>query len=595
MAGTWSAGSNVGYATYQPFAGGGPTSAFAACGGGTAVKTSREWNGTTWSAGDNTATARTRCASGDAGTASNALICGGFTGSSVLSSTEEYNGTAWATGGTLATARQNHILCGNASNALAMAGRTLAWGWITTNEAYNGAAWSSSSTCGERGNATGGGNSTDAFVCGGEDSGNLYLQSCKTWNGSAWADQNNLNTGRKEFGGGGTSAAAICFGGTTGSISAVTEEWDGTSWAAGGNLNTARRLVSGGAGATGDSGSGISISGYTTTSVQTVETYEWTLSSEELIRILSENRQSSSGRITRFKPKLLWSPPTVLTTPTYDGSGQAVHPSVVYISESFAGYKYWMGITPYPGGNDDYENPSILASNDGVTWAVPDGITNPLAPKPSHHNSDCCLVWDASISTLYLYYVEMLTDITHTIYRFAITEDPLTVSTKVQCLQSSSYLFAPAVVKNGTNDWVMWVFDGANKLHRYISADGVSWSSDTIVGIYNQSNGLATSLTLVSWHLSVTKRDDRYLFFICAYPAGGNNAQTDLYWAYADSIDSPIWFDTTAILNEFTGWGNRQVYLSCMTTMENGTNRLYISAATTNPYWRTGYADISLS
>jgi len=254
-----------------------------------------------------------------------------------------------------------------------------------------------------------------------------------------------------------------------------------------------------------------------------------------------------------------------------------------------------MGITPYPNGNDDYENPSLLASNDGITWEVPSGITNPLAPKPSHHNSDCCLVWDASISTLYLYYVEMLNDITHTIYRFAITESPLTVSSKVKCMQSSSYLLSPAVVKNGDNDWVMWVFDNttSNQLHRYTSTDGITWSGDTIVGIYN-SSGQHIESSLIPWHLSATKWGDRYLFLFCAFPYGGNSAGTDLYWGIADRMDGHIFFDTSALLTEFTGWGNRQVYLSSLIPIEGGSYRLYISAATTAAVWRTGYADISL-
>ncbi len=37
-------------------------------------------------------------------------------------------------------------------------------------------------------------------------------------------------------------------------------------------------------------------------------------------------------------------------------------------------------MTPYPNGNDTYENPSILAGNDGTSWAVPAGLINPIDP-----------------------------------------------------------------------------------------------------------------------------------------------------------------------------------------------------------------------
>ena len=39
---------------------------------------------------------------------------------------------------------------------------------------------------------------------------------------------------------------------------------------------------------------------------------------------------------------MLASEPTKLTIPTYDGSGQCVHPSVVYCSTPVGGYRWWM-------------------------------------------------------------------------------------------------------------------------------------------------------------------------------------------------------------------------------------------------------------
>lgn len=593
MAGTWSAGSDVGYATYQPNAGGSQASAFAAGGGGTVNATCREWNGSAWSAGGNLLSVRTRCASGDAGNASDAVVTGGYTGSAGLKNAMTYNGTSWSWVGDMSVIRWSHSTSGDSADAITLGGGN-AGGKLDSVESFNGSTWANAATYTFAVlSPASGGDSSDAISTCGLNS-TTYQSTCEVYNGSSWTNKNSLSMARYEHGCGGCSSYAVAFGGRGPSIMNSTEEYDGTSWATGGNLNTARRLVSGGASATGSSGSGISIAGYTTRIVQTVETYAWTTSLEEITRILSENRQSSSGRITRFKPKLLWSPPTVLTTPTYDGSGQTVHPSVVYIDGGFAGYKYWMGITPYPGGNDDYENPSLLASNDGITWEVPSGITNPLAPMPSHHNCDCCLVWDNDASVLYLYYVEYLSSGVINIYRFPITEDPLTVGTKVLCTPDTAVGWSPCVYRNGPGDWVMWFLDKDVKLQKWVSTDGLVWSGQTFPEFYNISDGLRTKNTLIPWHISVNKFGDKYIFLSCAYPASGNNGQTDLYWAYADSMDAPIMFDTVAILNEFTGWGNAQVYLSCLTKTEDDSYRMYISARTTSWVWRTGYADITL-
>ena len=53
------------------------------------------------------------------------------------------------------------------------------------------------------------------------------------------------------------------------------------------------------------------------------------------------------------------------TIPLYGASG-VVHPDVLYFSGGKDGYEYWMVYTPYPPGSK--ENPSIVRSNDGITW-----------------------------------------------------------------------------------------------------------------------------------------------------------------------------------------------------------------------------------
>src|ERR1700750_1662651 len=52
--------------------------------------------------------------------------------------------------------------------------------------------------------------------------------------------------------------------------------------------------------------------------------------------------------------------PAVMSGPTYDGSGQAVHPDIVAFDAPWHGARYWMTMTPYPKSNQHLENPSIL-------------------------------------------------------------------------------------------------------------------------------------------------------------------------------------------------------------------------------------------
>ena len=95
-----------------------------------------------------------------------------------------------------------------------------------------------------------------------------------------------------------------------------------------------------------------------------------------------------------------------LDIPTYEHSGQAVHPDVVRFAVAWQGWEYWMAMTPFPKGKEAFENPSILVSHDGLRWQVPTGLSNPLAQTPERkgYNSDPDLSYDAVNDRLVLIY-----------------------------------------------------------------------------------------------------------------------------------------------------------------------------------------------
>lgn len=48
----------------------------------------------------------------------------------------------------------------------------------------------------------------------------------------------------------------------------------------------------------------------------------------------------------------------------------AYHPKVLDLGkDGWNGYRYWVSYTPYPQGNDEYENPHIVASNDLINYS----------------------------------------------------------------------------------------------------------------------------------------------------------------------------------------------------------------------------------
>ena len=76
---------------------------------------------------------------------------------------------------------------------------------------------------------------------------------------------------------------------------------------------------------------------------------------------------------------------------TYDGSFQAVHPSVV----KWEG-EYWLAVTPYPYGMEEYENPSIFHgfSFDGLIPHRQNPIAKLAKQQFGCHYSDPCLFVD---------------------------------------------------------------------------------------------------------------------------------------------------------------------------------------------------------
>jgi len=120
------------------------------------------------------------------------------------------------------------------------------------------------------------------------------------------------------------------------------------------------------------------------------------------IFLVSTAACSSGVEHVQVSPVPLANAPNPLVTPTYDGSGQSIEPDVTFIAPPWHGFNYWMAFSPYPNGNERDENPSILASNDGVNWQVPPGLHNPLALPSSTdlYLDDASIFYDSASDQL---------------------------------------------------------------------------------------------------------------------------------------------------------------------------------------------------
>ncbi len=224
---------------------------------------------------------------------------------------------------------------------------------------------------------------------------------------------------------------------------------------------------------------------------------------------------------------------------TYDGSGQVVHPDVTV----------WPGdpdplrlaITPYPGGNAAYENPSLFAGDDGRTWTIPAGVQNPVERAKSGYLSDPDLVYDSHSATLALYYRQVVSG--HNVIWLARSTDGINWASPVQVASAPNHqIVSPAVVRDAPGaPWSMWSVNSgsagcdarATVVERRTSQDGVHWSAPIRTDLAQPGE--------VIWHIDVAWVGARgeYWALYNTYQSGGTCVTGALY--LARSTDGIHW------------------------------------------------------
>ena len=179
-------------------------------------------------------------------------------GNVVTTSCFEYDGTNWTAGGSSNTARMSGGASGTQTATIAAGGnKPPANAAMGDAEEYNGTGWTTITSATAQARVTAGfGSSTSAYIAGGATgpTGAVLSGAVQEWDGSSWNTKTSLATARY-FGAGatsGTATAGLAFGGYTTTFVASTEEWNSSlnvitagAWAAGGTLNTGRQVAGG--------------------------------------------------------------------------------------------------------------------------------------------------------------------------------------------------------------------------------------------------------------------------------------------------------------------------------------------------------------
>lgn len=206
---------------------------------------------------------------------------------------------------------------------------------------------------------------------------------------------------------------------------------------------------------------------------------------------------------------------------TYDGSGEAVHPDFVRVPASWGGDPFRLVATPYPGGNQTYENPSFFTGSTGTSWAVPAGIQNPLETPLSGYYSDPDVVYDPDANELRIYFRRVKKE--NEIWLIRSTDGVIWSAPRLTVAAPNHMIVSPSVVRRGPGAWLMWsVNSGAQgcgamstsvDLRR--STDGVHWSAPESASLADR-DGFA-------WHIDVewiASRGEYWAIYPVKQPGG---------------------------------------------------------------------------
>lgn len=304
-----------------------------------------------------------------------------------------------------------------------------------------------------------------------------------------------------------------------------------------------------------------------------------------------------------------------LVIPTYEGSGQLVHPDIFFFPEGWNEWEYWMAFTPYPFEKGKYENPSIAASHDGLLWQVPDGLVNPIDSTTHYVNCDPDLSYNSLTKELLLYYVDR--GLKESFLKISVSKNGKEWSIPKEILTTSNFFVSPAVVsvkdKGGKENFLMWSIrtNGWAATSSIIefreSSDGFIWCEPETLTIDMPGK--------VLWHMDVDYIHDFQEFWslLCCYDSmsiydfpppvwiesdsvkSEKNIPTELYLARSKDGKNWKFYSKPALIPPRDGWDSERIYRSTfLYDSLDARIRIWYSASNRKKVWHVSYTECNL-
>lgn len=200
-------------------------------------------------------------------------------------------------------------------------------------------------------------------------------------------------------------------------------------------------------------------------------------------------------------------------------------------------------MTPYAYNESSLENPSILVSHDGINWATPNGLINPIdrVGGAAYHSDTDLILHDG---TLYCFY--RLTSGGVTVPRYRTSRDGVHWSPLTEISTDDAWTSMSIAYHGGQWHCFYTYTTGTRTIgHRTAPSPEGPWSPATPGVLHNFPSNRAL------WHLDVTRHGGRWLAAIMDGYVGstGSNGK----FVLASSTDGVNWACTGHVMGPGAG------------------------------------------
>jgi len=276
-------------------------------------------------------------------------------------------------------------------------------------------------------------------------------------------------------------------------------------------------------------------------------------------------------------------------TPTYDGSGQVVHPDMLIFNSLFRGKKYFLCVDPFPNSNATKENPSILVSSETNkkfdTRVDNDLIPNPISgtPESGWFNSDSEIMWWKN--RFWLYWRCGQTANYHRILKLKTSEDLIGWTDEIKVMTynagGSCRYASPSFVPENDKAYCWFLKANDGSVHLFETVTGKNLD-------YVQQCSLTMPARRTIWHADIAKLSNGEYWILCCDTKGS-------LW-YGISRDRVHWeIASEKVLDKsLLGWDNKRIYRATF-AVEDGKILVWYSAQSRRGRWHCGYVESNVA